>query len=396
MAVVRTTRTGFLGNLFNSILAVPIGILLFLASFAVLFWNEGRTNLANVAVESVVAAAQDASGHEGEFVSVTGTLSSDERVGDPQFLMDGPWLELRRVVEQYQWVEHSESETRDKVGGGTETTTTYTYELEWSTTWHDSSRFEDTSYTNVPMRYDSESFSVSSASVGLWTFSAPTAQLPSGRELALSGDDDVKLIGDGARGVVQGNYVYLDGARPGDPGVGDHRVSFRALGQGDTVTMFGEAGGGALTPYNYEGSKTWLRALRGDRDTAIQALQTEHTVMTWILRLVGFLMMWFGMGMVFAPLHAVAGILPFLKKGSRFMVNLITFPIALILTVITIVVSMILHSIVALIIVGLIVAGGAFWLIKNRDKDAGATPAAATAGVPPGPPPGSPPGPPPG
>lgn len=411
MAVVRTTRTGFLGNLFNSILAVPIGILIFLASFAVLFWNEGRPNLGKIAErESVVAAADDTSAHQGELVAVTGTLELDEQIGDPQYLANGDYVTLDRVVEQYVWVQHSESETRDKVGGGTETVTTYTYEMEWTSSPQDSSNFEDPSYSNPPQRVFSDSWSATNVSIGAWQLVVAEFQaggscigcrgLPGGSTLDLS-DESVKLQGEGVRATRQGNYLYLDGS-PATPNIGDHRISFRALQPGGTVTAFGQAEGAGLVGYNFEGDKTFLRMLWGSRDEAISSLRTEHTVITWVLRLVGFFMMWMGMGMVFAPLHAIAGILPFAKKGTKFVVGLVTFPIALVLTVVTIVVSMILHSIVALIIVFILVGGLAFWLWKNRDKNAaqgnvpGGMAAAPAGGVPPGPAPGAPPSAPPG
>ena len=40
-------------------------------------------------------------------------------------------IKLRRKVEYYQWVEHRRSEKRQKLGGGEETVTTYTYSREW-------------------------------------------------------------------------------------------------------------------------------------------------------------------------------------------------------------------------------------------------------------------------
>jgi hypothetical protein len=111
--------------------------------------------------------------------------------------------------------------------------------------------------------------------------------------------------------------------------------------------------------------------------------------------------MWIGMQMVFSPLHAIAGILPFLKKGSKFLIALITFPIAFILTSLTIIISAILHSWVALVVVFSVTAGLMGWLWKNRagkGADTAAAPSvAAPLAAPPGPAPGEelPPGPPP-
>lgn len=422
MAYQTVTRTGFFGNLKNAIVSALIGILLFLGSFVVLFMNEGRTNWGKVAEESTEVDASSASGHDGEFVSVTGALTSSETLGDPQFVAPGNFIQLDRSVEVYVWVEHSETETRDKVGGGTETTTTYTYSQEWSSSIPDSSQFEDPAYRGVnpgtQMRWTSESYSVNTAAVGAWSFTM--ADLGSGPAMSmghgLPGSSSVSpssltLTGDatGPGASVSGEHVYLANANPNSPVVGDYRVSFSALTGGETVTMFAKAEGGMLKPWPADGDKTMMRALRGDRASAIASLVTEYKAFGWMMRIVGFFMMWIGMSMVFAPLHAVAGILPFLKKGTKFLVGLITFPIALVLTTVTVIISMVLHSWVAMLVVTLMFGGLVFFLWSRRSKGddaqqqapvSGYDPAQqqqwAQAGGAPGVPPGPPPGPPPG
>lgn len=396
MAVVRTQSTGFLGNLMSSIVAVPVGILLFLASFVVLFQSEGCTNFAEVAAEASVVDGDTAGGHDGEFVSVTGTLTVDEQLGDPEYLQPGNYVRLDRVVEQYVWVEHKDTETRDKVGGGTETVTTYTYNREWTSDPPDSSRFEDPNgHQNPPQRIQGDGWSVSRANIGAWSFDVGAAGMPGTTELSLSTD---MLRGGAAQGEMSGVYVYMDGSSS-SPTLGDHRISWRAIEAGGMATGFGLAQGSELRPYNYEDDETWLGVRHGDREQAISTFQGEYTMMMWGLRLGGFLMMWIGMGLVFSPLHAIAGILPFLKKGSKALVSIFTFPVALVLTIITIIVAKILHSLVAMIVIGVLFFGGLVLGLKlyaDRKKDDAGPPAAAPpmgppAGPPAGPPPGAPP-----
>lgn len=397
MAIVRTTRTGFLGSLMNSVMAIPIGILMFLISFWVLFKNEGLPNMGKIADSQSAEVSADEAGHDGEFISVTGELDSGSMLGDPEYLTPGNYINLSRDVEMYAWVEHTHSETVDKVGGGTETITTYTYEMEWTSSPR-TSGFEDPYYNNPPMQIQSQSWSGDSANIGVWEIDVEDARWPGGETL---NPGSLSLIGQAARGTVSGNHVYLGYGGPGSPGIGDHRISFRALSPGATVTGFGEASGSNLVAYNYEDNKTFLRVLNGDRAEAIETLLFEAAALKWGLRILGFLLMWIGMQMVFSPLHAVAGILPFLKKGTKFLIALITFPIAATLTFLTIVISAILHSVVALVVVFALTAGIMGFLWKNRSKEGAGTPAAAAAPFtpPPVPPPGAdvpPPGPPPG
>ncbi len=387
MAVTETSRTGFMGNLGKSIMAIPIGILLFLASFVVLFMNEGRTDWSKVGSEAVEISATDASA-SGEFVSVTGPLGTTETIGDPQFLNAGSYVVLEREPEMFAWIEDSETETRNRTGGSTTRTTTYTYRTGWTGSPQNSSNFREGGHENPPMNVQAEEFTVNRASVGSFTFDVSAPILPGATDLAI----DQSMLASGlVNATLQGGYIYLNGANPAAPVVGDIRVSFDALVPGGTVTAFGKAANGSLeSAETKEGA--WFRILNGDRATSLATLKTEYKVMGWMFRLIGFLMMWFGMSMVFAPLHAIAGILPFLKKGSTFIVNLITFPIALVLTTITVIVSMILNNVIAMIVTALILGGIIALLFTMRKKDDGG---AASAGVPPGPPPGMPPGPPP-
>jgi hypothetical protein len=391
MAVTETSRTGFLGNVGKSIMAIPIGILLFLGSFAVLFMNEGRTDWSKVAADSVEIAATDASA-SGEFVSVTGTLGTSETIGDPQFLNAGSYILLDRTAEMFAWEENSETTSRNNTGGSTTRTTTYTYATDWTSNPPNSSNFREQGHDNPPMNLRSEEFAVNQASIGSITFDASAPQrMPSATDLDL----DQSMISTGlVNATLRGGYIYLDGANPGSPVVGDMRVSFDALVPGGNVTAFGSASNGVLaTATTKEGPM--FRVFNGDRATSLATMKSEYKMMGWIFRVVGFLMMWFGMSMVFAPLHAIAGILPFLKKGTTFLVNLITFPIALVLTTITVVVSMILNSLIAIIVTTLIFGGIIAFLFTMRKKVGGG--GAASAGMPPGPPPPGmmPPGPPP-
>lgn len=410
MAVTRVTQRGFLQNLMGSIAGIPIGILLFLASFYVLFINEGRTNWSKVAAESVVVDANTASGHQGEFVSVTGPINTDSTVGDPDFVAPGNFITLSRNAEMYAWVEESHSETRDKVGGGTETVTTYTYELQWTSNPQDASQFEQPEgHSNPAMTVDSGSWSAPRATIGAWPLTTEAAAgqcflgaacrgLPSGTTVNPS---TLTLLGAASTGRAQGDHIYLGNANPTSPVVGDIRLSWSALPTGGTVTAFGGVDNGQLVPFTM-GEESMLRVMSGDRAGAIQTLEREYKLKGRIFLIVGFLMMWIGMNMVFGPLQAIAGILPFVKKVTGFIIGAITLVIAVVLTTVTVLVSKVLHNWILASLVGIGLFGFIVWTLwKKRQPPEAAAPQVATAtaagfGPPPGPPPGfAPPGAPP-
>ncbi len=379
--ITEVTTRSWGGKIMDSIKGVVFGIVLFLAAFVVLWVNEGRTDLSKVAEKSVaVDAGVLDTANEGKPVSVTGTLSSYETLGDSEFLNPGKYLTLTRNVEMYAWVENSESKTEKNVGGSETTTTTYSYVQEWTSMPADSSTFKDPAgHTNPQMQYQNQTFYVNTASVGVYPVDIRKLSLPGESELALNSSD----VNPRYSGMLNGNYIFI---KPGGygyyggnaaPTIGDLRIHYTALHSDINVTVFGQLQGGQIVPYMYKGEDMLYHARAGTRDEAIAALHQEHQTVGWILRLVGFLMMWIGLTMCFAPINAVLDVLPFLGNVGRGFISIVMFIVALGLSIATILVSMIAHNIIALIITIAILIGVVFLIgriIKKRK--AAPTPAA--------------------
>ena len=112
---------GYFQRIKDSLGGVIFGILLFLASFILLYWNEGRLDLSQVAKTAIeIPALAPPPVEIGSFVSVTGTLTSEEPLGGDLFLAPGDYIALKRQSEMYAWEEDSKT-TTDKNLGGSET-----------------------------------------------------------------------------------------------------------------------------------------------------------------------------------------------------------------------------------------------------------------------------------
>jgi hypothetical protein len=70
---------------------------------------------------------------------------------DADFGIGAKAIALRRTVEYYQWVEHSQTKKEDKLGGKEVSTTTYTYSKQWVSSPVQSSQFHDPAYQNKNM-----------------------------------------------------------------------------------------------------------------------------------------------------------------------------------------------------------------------------------------------------
>ncbi|MEN9936479.1 MAG: hypothetical protein RLZZ387_3058 [Chloroflexota bacterium] len=361
----KVTHTSWGGKIMNSFVGALIGALLFLGSFVLLWVNEGRTDWSVVARGStaVEASAVDR-GAEGKFVSVSGPLSAAEPLGDEPYLKPGAYVNLQRVVEMYAWEEQSSSETRDNIGGGSTTTTTYTYSKKWTSSPANSSGFEvPAGHENPPLSVEGRDLRAAQLSVGAYQLVAAEIGLPGGQELRLTPEMVTPV--EGAR--LEGKYIFQGLGTPQSPQVGDVRISYRALPVGAQVTAFGTLEGDTVAPYLHRGEDVFYRAVEGGRANAIESLHTEFVVIGWILRLVGFLMMWIGLSMVFGPITAFLDVLPILGDISGFAISVVTFVAAAILSIITIVIAVLAHNLLALIVVLLLVAGGVYaWGLSKR------------------------------
>ena len=155
MAYQEVTTTGYGTRVGNSFKAIGSGFLMFVLGTALLWWNEGRAvktekmldEAGNAYVEMENPNKKDAS-LEGELICGTAMATTEDSLVDAQFGIGAKAISIRRNVEYYQWVEHSQTKREDKLGGKEVTTTTYTYTKEWVSSPIESSDFHDPAYQN--------------------------------------------------------------------------------------------------------------------------------------------------------------------------------------------------------------------------------------------------------
>ena len=91
-------------------------------------------------------------------------------------------------------------------------------------------------------------------------------------------------------------------------------------------------------------------------------MNTEYTIVLWLLRLAGFLMMWIGMYACFGPLNTVLSLIPVVGTISRFVLALLLLPVALTLSITTMLIGIIAHNPWLLIAVVVLATGcGVVW-----------------------------------
>lgn len=323
---------GRLGNAFKGIL---FGLILVLISFPLLFWNEGRAvkryktlKEGGGAVVSVSADMIDGA-NQNRLVHLTGLATTEETLADPVFGVTAPAIKLKRIVEMYQWQEESRSEEKKKLGGGTETTTTYTYSKVWSQDPINSGNFKKPEGHGNPgqMPFGTEEITAQTVTVGAYYLSPSlVGKIRDYRPLPLGADYRVPEAVVPKNQVSQDN-IYL-GNDPASPQIGDLRVSFMQVVPMD-ISLVAQQVNDTFAPYQAKAGGT-IELLENGVHSAEEMFaqaQKSNTILTWVLRAVGFFVMLIGFQLIFAPLSVFADVLPILGSivsvGTGFVASLI-------------------------------------------------------------------------
>jgi hypothetical protein len=314
-----TTHTSWLSRIGDSIKGVLAGLILIVVAGVLLFWNEGRAvqtaqSLAEGSglVVDVDPGRVDAS-NEGKLVHVSGDIKTATGVRDAEFGVTANGLRLERTVDMYQWKEETHSETRKNLGGSEETVTTYNYVREWSGTRNDSSKFRrPDGHNNPEMRYRRAAVVARDATLGAFRPGALVlSQLPAEQEVSVEPAMATALRGrvSGPVQVVDGRF-YL-GADAGAPRVGDLRISFSMAPQGP-VSVVGQQTSSDFAEYQTKAGDRLLMVKPGTVSAAamFKSALDENRILTWILRLVGAVVMCIGFVLILRPLVVVADVVP--------------------------------------------------------------------------------------
>ena len=377
--VVRVTRQNWGQRVSNSFGGLVFGLILIPAAMIGLWMGEGMRDLSKIAATAVqVDANQALTAKDGDFVSATGTLSSNAQIGDAPYMADGDYVSLNRVVEMYAWTQKSDSTTtEDTVGGGSTTTTTYTYSKQWVENPADSTTFEEPAGHENPTKViESTTITADYATVGNYEVNPQSVQLPGGDKI---GQNPVELPEGYA---VKGEYIFSSDAAATTPLVGDLRISYTALPTGKTVTVFGSQQGNSVVSATVDGAE-FFRMFIGTHTEALATMHTEYVVLIWIIRILGTFGIFMGLQLIVQPLARILGVIGILGNAVEGITGFFNALIALVLGSTIIIVSQIAHNIYLLIATLLLVGGGIYLYMRKRNGTgtvaASASPAATNS-----------------
>ena len=385
MAVTETTKVSWGSRLGTSIKGILAGLALFVVGFPVLFWNEGNSvktakaldegEGACIPVESIEKIDPEM---EGQLVHMTGKAMTSDVLSDDQFGVSATAIALARKTEMYQWVEHSKTEEKKNLGGSVTKTTTYTYSQEWVDSAIDSSGFKEQGHDNPGMiEFPSEETRAANVSFGAFRLSeSQIGRIGSEQAYAFPTDFVCKV----ERVQIQGRTIYVPNKTTRDneknnrdvasqPRVGDMRVNFSVVYPHD-ISIVAKQKGDTFVGYLAKTKKKIDMLSDGVKDAAemFEAARSANTMMTWIVRLVGFLLMFFGLSMVLKPLSVLADVLPILGNIVEIGTGLVAGVIAFVCALVTIAIAWIFYRPVLGILL-LAAAGAAIFLLWKKQQE---------------------------
>lgn len=377
------TTTSWLGRLKQALTGILVGLILVAASLVLLFWNEGRAIETHRALTegagsiiSVDAAKIDPA-NEGKLIHIAGPFTPQGIPADQDLGVSAPGaVSLSRKVEMYQWKEKSSSETTTKLGGGEETVAIYEYIKEWSDEAIDSSKFKVTDgHANPPLILKSDDFAVASGDLGAFSLTGKQVSgLGDRKPVALAEADAMRIKEHVAptrpAHVDQGTvFIGYDATRPW---IGDLRISYAAASLPE-VSAAGAQKSNGLADYTTSNGQT-IFLVQSGIVTAAQMFadaQTGNTILTWVLRAVGLLMLFIGFTLIFRIFGVAGDIIPIFGDVVRFGTGLIAFLLTALLGSLAIAIGWFYYRPLwglAVLALGIILAAATWYRGRSRAK----------------------------
>ncbi len=344
-----TSGESWFGRIIGSIGGVLVGLVLFIGAFPLLYWNEGRAVRTERSLKeglgAVVSIQPDSvnPANDGKLVHVSGPVKTSAPVADDELPMHADGVKLLRTVEMYQWTEHESRTTHKKLGGGTETVTTYNYQTDWKPGRVDSSTFKKPEGHENPQAppFESKTFSASPVTVGAFTMSQDQVNKLSDAVPVPVDSSDAAQIPAAWKDKMQvaGGNFYI-GQNPSSPQLGDVRISYKVV-KPDTVSLVAVQQASTFAPFQAKAGNTILLVESGMHTAAdmFKSAEAQNSVLTWILRGAGFFLMFLGIFLMFRPIAVFADVVPLFGTALGAGIGLFAFLGAAVLSFFTIAVA---------------------------------------------------------
>lgn len=369
MPTTITTSRSWFSRLGDSVKNVLLGCVLVLAAVVLLFWNEGRAVKTYQSLKEGASVVMPVSSdvrypqYNEKLIHFFGMAKTPSVLVDTEFGVWGSSLKLRRIAEVYQWVEHTDSKTVNKLGGGTETTTTYSYSKDWSDDLVRSVSFQEAETHQNPATklFENKEFVAQSVSVGAYEIPQSLLLLLSGYQSFVVTPQMLATIPQAKQEKIKliENMLYYGVGDPATPDVGNLRIRYEGIAVQD-ISVIAKQSADSLVPYMTKNGReiTMIQAgIHSASEMFTQAVE-GNTVMTWALRLLGMVFMFIGFRMTLGVFPVIVSVIPLLGSMAGAGASLVAGSLAISMSVFIIAIAWLVYR--PLLSIGLLIVAVLF------------------------------------
>jgi len=336
------TRNSWGSRTKNSFGGILFGIILFLGSFFLVWWNEGNAvhteNDLKKGNKDIVHVKSDnpLPENENKLVHLSGKVETTDTLIDEEFGMTANAIALSRKVLIYQWVESKTERTEKELGGSEKVVTAYDYTKEWVSEPINSSGFKikEGHLNKCDFPYRDNTTMAQNVTVGSFHLTEPLLyQIDQFEDYLI----DSTLFKESF--TISSNTIYLGSEKINDePAIGDMKISFQVAYAPDMVSIIAQQVNGSLSPYVGENGTEIVKLASGtvSADNMIKLALKENSSLTWLLRGLGLLLCIIGLSLILRPISVVMDVLPILGSIANFGIGLLSVVLGLILILATI------------------------------------------------------------
>jgi hypothetical protein len=241
-------------------------------------------------------------------------------------------------------------------------------------------------HANPPMEIHSRTYQIPDGRLGAFTLDRPVLDRIGGdKEFSLSPDQsaaiDAAYTGTKRVNVVDGK-VYL-GFDRSSPALGDYRIGYELAPLG-VVSIVARQAGSQFEPYQTMAGDALLMVDTGNvpADKMFAEAVSQNTLITWLLRAGGLLLLTIGFALLLSPIGVVLDVIPFLGSAARMGTGIIAFFMAILVGTTTVAIAWFWYRPVlaaGILAAGVLAAAAVYYLGRSRKPAPAAAPSASAA-----------------
>ena len=307
---------------FSGFLLSVLGIALFLGSFGLLWWNEGnnaqKISIAKYSQKNAISieATNINRDNDTKLIAVNAPAITNDTLTDGLITIP-KCLVLDRTVKMYQWNEDKQDEKT-------------TYKKEWSEYYIDSESFENKQYVNPKFPIDSKTFYANFVKLGDFTLSKQQIE-------KINTEQDFLQLPK-VKNYTNINGQLYKGKDLNNPEIGDILISYTYAPSNTDLSIIGEQNSNnSITSLPYKKTNIYIQYNgKLNKEQILERYNNENRIMTFFIRLGGFILMFLGLKLIINPIIELIKIIPLLGNLTDFLTTFILFLISVILSLITI------------------------------------------------------------